>query len=564
MGLNKRIIAKNIISKLKTILTLIKNNEIINFSYNTLIYFFLLFLFLYLSRVLIWFKIFSGNLSYLNIFTVLFAFLLNLVLVAKIISVRSKWKTLFFKSNDILSWKTILRKEPISVFIITFWNSSLVSIMAFQILDAFSNFEYNNQLLIRIAIITLFTTIILFEISFLGLLFIYKEKKTKCDNVNKPIDDPIKFQFTNSKVVLFLILIASITFARFVSEQVNDVLLGSIALDLGLFFVFVVITSILYIYFMLSLNVIIFKYLNLDYKIDNKGNTGIFLIIIFLFINGVYFAKYVATAIVYLPSEIPDPLFNEMLQQLCMLSGGISYYDPIIINIMIFFFFLIISVIFAIVIYIIFLYYTFKKHSPEFKLYPDQTAVGHVHEPLGYRGQKIIRKLFSKFLKNYNFGKCISYFYYMFWFCTPLILSLVVTYFVVSDSMFDKNTFIIFVLKYQYIVGAYCIFGLVLSGIFEEFQKLHEYQVTDFISKKILYEYIKYSFVYTSIITSCLITFYIKNIYQISEKYHNLFAPECIQVVHSIFFLYTSGYILLILSKKTEEIFIKAIERETA
>ena len=519
---------------------------------------------MYLSRVLIWFKIFSGNLSYLNIFTVLFAFLLNLVLVAKIISVRSKWKTLFFKSNDILSWKTILRKEPISVFIITFWNSSLVSIMAFQILDAFSNFEYNNQLLIRIAIITLFTTIILFEISFLGLLFIYKGKKTKCDNVNKPIDDPIKFQFTNSKVVLFLILIASITFARFVSEQVNDVLLGSIALDLGLFFVFVVITSILYIYFMLSLNVIIFKYLNLDYKVDNKGNTGIFLIIIFLFINGVYFAKYVATAIVYLPSEIPDPLFNEMLQQLCMLSGGISYYDPIIINIMIFFFFLIISVIFAIVIYLIFLYYTFKKHSPEFKLYPDQTAVGHVHEPLGYRGQKIIRKLFSKFLKNYNFGKCISYFYYMFWFCTPLILSLVVTYFVVSDSMFDKNTFIIFALKYQYIVGAYCIFGLVLSGIFEEFQKLHKYQVTDFISKKILYEYIKYSFVYISIITSCLITFHIKNIYQISEKYHNLFAPECIQVVHSIFFLYTSGYILLILSKKTEEIFIKAIERETA
>jgi alpha-galactosidase len=130
--------------------------------------------------------------------------------------------------------------------------------------------------------------------------------------------------------------------------------------------------------------------------------------------------------------------------------------------------------------------------------------------------------------------------------------------------MFDKNTFIIFALKYQYIVGAYCIFGLVLSGIFKEFQKLHKYQVTDFISKKILYEYIKYSFVYISIITSCLITFHIKNIYQISEKYHNLFAPECIQVVHSIFFLYTSGYILLILSKKTEEIFIKAIERETA
>ncbi len=522
---------------------------------------------MYVSIVLIWFKVASRDLDYLDILKVLFAIILNLLLVAKIISIRSNWKTLFFKYDDALSWKKILRKEFFLVFIITYLNTSAVSIVAYQDAYLFSNFDYNIQLLIFIAIKTIFLTIFLFlfEFSFLGLLLIWKGKtKTKRYDPDKSISNSIKFQVTNSKITLTFFLVTSIFFARFVSEQVNDFLLGITVLDWELFVMSFIFTSILFIYFLISLNSVIYNYFELEYNIDIKSNIGIFLFSIFLFINGVYFAKYVATAIVYFPSEIPDPLFNEMLQQLCTLSGGISYYDPIIINIMIFFFFLIISVIFAIVIYLIFLYYTFKKHSPEFKLYSDQIAVGHVHEPLGYRGQKIIRKLFSKSLKNYNFGKRISYFYYMFWFYTPLILSLAVTYFVVSDSMFGKNTFIIFALKYQYIVAAYFIFGLVLSGIFGEFQKFHKYQITDFISKNILYYYIKYSLVYISIITSCLITNYIKYVYQISEKYHDLFAPESIQVVHSIFFLFTSGYILLILSKKTEEILIRAIERETA
>jgi len=567
MNPKKRIIKyNNIILKFKTLFIffdMIRNNNMVRYIYNLLIYIFLIILFLYVSRVHIWFEIVGGNLDYLDVLKVLFSSILSLILVAKIISIRSNWKTLFFKYTDAISWKKILGENLFLVCFITFFNSITILMIAFQDAIIFSDFEYNIQLLILIVIKTIFVTIFLFELSFLGLLIIQKSKKTKRGDPDHSLSDPIIFQFTNSKVVLTFVLITSILFAKFTSEQINDFLLGIIALDWELFIISIISTSILFIYFIISLNTLIFKYFKLEYNIDIKNNAGIFLIAIFLFINGVYLSNYIATAIVYVPSEIPDPLFNQMLQQLCTLPGVVSYHDPIIINIMIFFFHLIVSVIFAMIIYLIFLYYTFKKYSPEFKLDLDQIAVGLVHEPLGYRGQKKIIKLFSKSLKNYNFGKRISYLFYMFWFFTSLIFSLAVTYFVVSDSMFGKNTFIIFAFNYQYIVAAYGIFGLVLSGIFEEVQKFHKYQVTDFISKNILYGYIKYSLVYISLTTSCLITINIRNIYQISEKYRDLFAPESIQVVHCVIFLFTSGYILLILSKKTEEILIKEIERET-
>ena len=74
----------------------VRTNKLINYLYNILIYVLLLILFLYISRVLLWFKVASGGLSFVDILIVLLAFILDLVLVAKITSVRSNWKTLFF------------------------------------------------------------------------------------------------------------------------------------------------------------------------------------------------------------------------------------------------------------------------------------------------------------------------------------------------------------------------------------------------------------------------------------------------------------------------------------
>ena len=99
----------------------VRNNKLINCIYNSIIYVSLLMLFLYVSKVLIWFKIVSGNLRFLDILIVLFAFILDLVLVAKIISVRSNWNTLFFKCDEILSWKTILKEDLFLCSISLLW-----------------------------------------------------------------------------------------------------------------------------------------------------------------------------------------------------------------------------------------------------------------------------------------------------------------------------------------------------------------------------------------------------------------------------------------------------------
>jgi len=525
----------------------VRNNRLVNNLYNVLIYVLLLMFFAYISRVFIWFKIISGNLSFLDISIVLFAFILDLVLVAMIISVRSNWKTLFFKCDEILLWKTTLKEETFFVFYFTFISSLTISLIAFQDLDMFSGFEFNNQLLIFIIIKTLVIILILFESLFFCLLLVNKCRKTKrCDSYHS-IGNSIKFQFTNSKLLLVFILFASIIFARFVSEQLTNVLLEhTTVFDWQLLITSFIITSVLFIYFIISLNVLIFKYFGVEYDRTIKGNISIFIICIFLFINGVYLSKYIAIASVYWHLEIPDTQFEVVMQQLYTLSGGISYYDPIIINMITPCFFLIISTVFAIVIYLIFLHYTLEKHSLELEWNFDQIASGGVHAPLGQTGQEIIRK--------------VSYLYYMFWLCTSLILSLVVTYLLVSDSMFGKNTFMIFALKNQYALAVYFIFGFVLTGIFKEVRKIHKYEARDFISKQILSEYIKSVLVYLPITISCLIAIFVRNVYQFSEKYSDILAPESIQVFHCVIFLYASGYILLIVSKKLEKIFIEVVE----
>nr|QNO41329.1 hypothetical protein NCIKIHKB_00004 [Methanosarcinales archaeon ANME-2c ERB4] len=203
----------------------VKNNRLVNHLYNILIYVLLLMFFVYISRVFIGFKIISGNLSFLDILIVLFAFILDLVLVAMILSVRSNWKTLFFKCDEILLWKTTLKEETFFVFYFAFIGSLTVSLIAFQDLDTFSGFEFNNQLLILIIIKTLFITLILFESLFFCLLLVNKYRTTKRGDSCQSIGNSTKFQFTNSKLLLVFILFASIIFARFVSEQITDVLL---------------------------------------------------------------------------------------------------------------------------------------------------------------------------------------------------------------------------------------------------------------------------------------------------------------------------------------------------
>ena len=71
----------------------------------------------------------------------------------------SKWKTLFYKYADPISWKKKLREKLFLVIIITYFNSIVVLMIAYQDVIIFSGFEHNTQLLIFIIIKTIFLSI---------------------------------------------------------------------------------------------------------------------------------------------------------------------------------------------------------------------------------------------------------------------------------------------------------------------------------------------------------------------------------------------------------------------
>lgn len=559
----KQILLINKLLKSDTIefgISLIKNNKTIKFIYNILIYIFLLLIFLFVSRVFIWYKIASGNLNYLGILTILFAFILDLILFKKIISVRSNWKTLFLKSSDVLSWEKAFRSQPFFWLVLVYL--TFLSSLGVSMIPSF----YKSNLLILFAL-TFFNTILTFEFFFILILF-----NLKWIGISHNYSyDSIKYKFTSSKIILFLILVILFFLGRSASEQINNFLLGATALDWTLFIITILIIFILLIYFLISLNTLIFKYFKLKYYVNIKNNIGIFILCTIFFINGVYLAKYIAAYIMYFNFEIPDPLI-EMINQQNLKFNLPSFNDPIAIKLSIFLCFGFISIIFALVTYLIFLYYTFKKHSflycnfksslTELGLNFGRISTNQIDSPFERKVKKIIRKLLSTPLQNPSFIKNFSYFYYMFPLLSSLLFSLVITYILVRDSMFEKNTFFIFINTYDYYIGAACIFFILLTWIFEEVEKIHKYHITDFVNKNILYEYINYALIYTSIIISLLITIFVRDVYKIPLKYGGIVAPESIQVIQLSFFLITSGYILLKLSKKFEEKIIKAIEDE--
>ncbi len=528
--------------------------------YNLLIYTFYIFIFLYVSRVLIWFKIVGGDLDYLDILKVLFTFIIDILLVLKILSIRSYWKTLFFKYANSISWKKIFRVEPFIIICITLQNSFAVSIVAFQYASSFGNFENNIRLLFFMAIMTIILTMILFEFSFLGLLFMMSAKKSKHnDQNNSTINNQIIFPVSNSKITLVLSLVSSIILARFVSKQINNYLLNIATLDLELLIIRLFLTSFLLIFFINSLNSLVFKKFKLKYNIDVKTNIGIFLFSVFLFVNGVYFVVYLATASFYFPLEISDPFFSKM-DELYKVSMGVSIFDPNISNVTIFFLFLLFSLIFVILLYLLLLYYFLKRDSIKIKWKSDQKMSNNYDGPFGIKGQKIIKRIFSKQLRNQKFTTNYSRFYYFFIFFTAQILSLAYLYILVKDSTFGNKIFNINLFEYQYVIGGYFTSILILSGIFYEVQKIHKFHVTDFINKNILLKDVEFASYYYPIVTSCLITIFIRDIYQISEKYGGLIAPESIKTFQLIVFFLISEYILSIALKRFKDIVIKGIE----
>lgn len=566
MGSKKHILYSNRIFKtLELITSLIKNNRVIKFIYNISIYIFLICIFLIVSRVFIWFKIENGNLNFLDILIILLAFILDLILFAKIISIRSKWKTLFFKRSDVLSLRKNLRNQPFFLFFLTymaFMNSLSVSMTPIL---------YKSNLLIFFVVI-LFNTIIIFEFTFLIIiifLILFKIEdysiltSLKYNKNREIIKENIipKFKFIRICVKLLFIFFSfsfSFYYGMLLSEKINDILLGNFTnLNFGSF-ILLFLTSISFGFFIQNFHEIISGYFNINtIKIDLKI-TSIF---VFSHIIIVYLTKYLS--IVFFYSINYDPT-NELF---LLLMESFVTEPELLIKIkafIIFLLFFVTTVIFTIVIYTFFIIYNYTIYFSFLqkleKVLKNEELFKHET-----KSQKLIGKLFSKQLQNDKFIKLINYIYYSYYLIGSIIIGIYLLWFLSQDSFFGTNTYIRnFVIGNPFELSMYPILLfifvlLILNAIFEVCQKKKKYTLTDFIDVGYIKIYFKFVMIYTNFAVASLIYISLKNIYYILEKDGNIIVTKYIQNIEYLVLISMSILIVTYILDKIKGLLAKKL-----
>lgn len=568
MGSKKHILFSNRIFKtLELITSLIKNNRVIKFIYNISIYIFLLCIFLIVSRVFIWFKIVNGNLNYLDILIILLAFILDLILFVKIISIRSKWKTLFFKRSGVSSWRKILKSQPFFLFFLTymaFMNSLTVSMTPIL---------YKNNLLIFFVVL-LFNTIVIFEFSFFiiiifSLLFKIEDcniipTNLKCEKNRDIIKENyiIEFKFIKNYAKLlfiFLIFCFSFYYGMLLSEKINDILLGNfINLNFGSF-ILLFLTSISFGFFIQNFHEIISEYFNLNtIKIDLK----ITLIFVFSYIIIVYLTKYLSIVFFYSINYYPTyELFLFSMESFVTEPEMLIKIDAFVI----FLLFFINTVIFTIVIYTFFIIYNYIIHFSFLqkleKILKNEEVFKHET-----KSQKLIRKLFSKQLQNDKFIKLINYIYYSYYLIGSTIIGIYLLWFLSQDSFFGTNTYIRnFVIGNTFELPMYPILLfifvlLILNAIFKVCQKKNKYILTDFVDVRYIKIYFKFVMIYTNFAVASLVIISLKNIYYILEKDGNIIVTKYIQNIEYLVIISVSILMVTYILDKIKGLLAKELK----
>lgn len=349
---------------------------------NRLLYFFLIFLVYPISSIFMVGTLGKGNLNYLHILIIFFTFIVNLISFAKIMSLRSNW-TFIIKYPHVLPWKDILLKKK-------FFSLTATIILTFSLYDLiYENFviAYNhpyfwtNPLVARTAI-TFVELGNLFGFEMVFWCFALLEKFTfnilknglkahNATNANntqlfEKINNGFKFfdsaayQPTNSKIVLIIALISSILFAKIVSDQINIYFLDFASFNLSILLFSALLALLFSTYFIISLNIIVFKKFKWEHDIDIKRNIPTLLWCFFIFINVIYFTKYLAVAMFYLPIDANDPNTIELLKTVSP-AGKPWLEDKSFVALATLMQYLTFSTISGILVYIIFFAQTSKK-----------------------------------------------------------------------------------------------------------------------------------------------------------------------------------------------------------
>lgn len=562
----------------------INYNLIIKDMLNRLLYIFLIFVFSIIAIFIMLIIFGNEDLNYLHIVSIFFGFIINLIIFTKTISVRSNWKTLFFKYPHVLPWKYILKQKTwaLKCFVLpnTFWNIIFVFLLFYE--NAKSAYQnplfWDTSLIANIFIIfTVLGVLLLFETSFVYLIFCEKLFPSSYQNTikvkNGSFDGSMTsqltssssatFQVTDSKIVLIGIFILSVVFAKGVCEQIDYYFLDSTSFNFGILFSCTIFALLLFTYFVISLNTMVFKRFNWKHDIDIKSKTHALFWSFFVFINCIYFTKYVAIAMVYYPVEGNDPATMMFLSNVITPAGKTPLEDPFLIAFVTFMDYITFAIISIILAYLVFFTQTSKKHIMGI-LEKINKTLNNDRESVSPKNplSEAIEKRFSKQLRNQNFVKYFILFFYFYTLGIPALISLLTLFLLAYDEQFGTNMFASTVHKYQYHFGAYLFLNLVLISFLEQTWKYYEYHLSYFINADFWRKTVKYFFsIHYPLLGSYSVSIFMRGIYRLSNKYGNIGAPENIQVLQSMFFsIFVFGYLSMSVSSRIEDFLIKIFE----
>lgn len=544
---------------------------------NRLLYFFLILVAYPISSIFLFSLLVKGILHSLNIISI-FAFILNLMVFAKIISLRSNWATLYFKYPQPLSWKYILLKQKSFGVISSFWISCGISYVIFDNISrvVYHTQAWTNTMIENYELILTLITIgfIIFVIETFFFIFTIFEKgtyhilfkntaKTKDANFdreskNQPISASATFNITNSVIVLGLVLISSILFAKIVSGQINNYFLDSTSFNLDILLFSAILALLFSTYFIISLNNMIFKKFKWEHDINIKRNMPTLLLCFFIFMNAIYFSEYLAVFMFYVPIDANDPA-TIMLSKTLSSAGKPWLEDKFFVALTTFMDYIIFSVISAIFVYVIFFVKTSKMHIVEVL---EKTKRIMVSSNKPNSKSNVIEKLFSKQLRNQNFVKYYSLFFYIYAFGIEAIFAFILFFYAKYDDMFGAETFKIAINGFIYETIIYTSLLPVLGAIYSQSQVYYQYPLRHFISRSNWQNFVKILLIYYPIVFLYPITIFINDVYRISKQYGNIVPPENIQVMQSIFSVFVLGFLSINIYPKIEEFLMNLYDHD--
>ena len=360
---------------------------------------------------------------------------------------------------------------------------------------------------------------------------------------------------------MVIVLISSILFAKIVSDQINDYFLDSASFNLGMLLFSALLAFLFLTYLIISLNTIVFKKFKWEYDTDIKRNIPILLFSFFIFMNAIYFAKYLAVFMFYIPIDANDPATTIMLSKTLSPAGKPWLEDKFFVALTTFMDYITFSIISFILAYIIFFTQTSKKHIVEV-LEKVKRIVLNNNEPNSK--SDLIEKLFSKQLRNEIFVKYYSLFFYVYVFGTEVIFSLILLFYVEYDDKFGAGAYKLAANKYMYESIAYTFFLPVFGAIYRQSQNYYQYPLRYFIkSRNTWHNFVRALLLYYPIVFFYPIKIFTTEVYRISKQYGNIVPPESIQVMQAIFFsVFVLGFLSINIYPKIEEFLMNLYDHD--